>query len=490
MAENDLNKCRIPVPPRAEAAVSAVKKLFGDSADLNAARAEVSGIKCAVLTLEGMVSTADLTKILFEPMRSYNQKNAEPADVFKYLGGAAICSTETAAVNYIDEAAERLCSGYAVVFIHGMSRGLAFSAQGFKARSVGESDSEPNIKGTREALNDSLRTSMSIIRRRIKSPRLRFELIRAGKIANIELCIVYLEGKTPKGLVDETRKSLEKIDSDLVLTSGGIIPYMTGSSGTFFSGVSTTERPDVLCSKINEGRIAVLIDGVPFAVTAPALFIENFQVVDDYAERSYFATFQRFIRFAAFFISALLPGLYVAAAVFHPEVLSRSLLLNLIASEERTPYPLVAEMIIVIVMFEILREAGIRLPRAVGGAVSIVGGLVIGDAAVSSGIISAPLLIIIGITATSAFVVPGLNSQITILRVLNVAAGGFFGFFGIALLGTAALVNACATDSYAVPYTAPLTPFTLRAMKDAVLRLRKAERGTKDTVESLRGSLR
>ena len=172
---------------------------------------------------------------------------------------------------------------------------------------VGKTDSEPNIKGTREALNDSLRTSMSIIRRRIKSPRLRFELIRAGKIANIELCIVYLEGKTPKGLVDETRKSLEKIDSDLVLTSGGIIPYMTGSSGTFFSGVSTTERPDVLCSKINEGRIAVLIDGVPFAVTAPALFIENFQVVDDYAERSYFATFQRFIRFAAFFISALLP---------------------------------------------------------------------------------------------------------------------------------------------------------------------------------------
>lgn len=329
---------------------------------------------------------------------------------------------------------------------------------------------------------------MSLIRRRVKNPKLRFEFLKAGRLSNTDLCLVYIEGKTPKALRDKTKKALGKIKSDIILTSGNIIPYLSDNGGSVFSGVSTTERPDVLCSKINEGRIAVLIDGVPFAAVCPSLFIENFQTVDDSAEKAYFATYQRWIRLFAFFISTLLPGLYVAAAVFHPEVLSRSLLLNLLASEERTPYPLMAEMIIVIVMFEILREAGIRLPRAIGGAVSIVGGLVIGDAAVTSGLISAPLLIIIGITATSAFVIPSLNPQMTLLRILNVLLGGWLGFFGIALLWTVVLVNTCVTDSFAVPYTAPLTPFTLSAVKDALMKTSDKNRPREDTVESLNGS--
>ncbi len=460
------------LPLSLEEALGGIKRLFGGSSDLNIVRAEASGIKCALLTLEGMVSTATLSQALFEPLMRFKASGAKPNDLLKFLSSRAFFSTEVCVVNLYEEAVERLCSGFAVVLIHGCGRGVAVSAQGYKTRSVEAPDTEPNIKGTREALNDNIRTSMSVLRRRIKSPRLRFELLRAGRLSNIELCLVYIAGKTPKKLIDETRQGLKKIDSDLILTSGNVIPYMPRGNGEFFSGVSTTERPDVLCAKVNEGRIAVLIDGVPFAVICPSLFIENFQAVDDYAETPYFATYQRLIRFAAFFISWLLPGLYVAAAVFHPEVLSRSLLLNLIASEEKTPYPLTAEMLIVTVMFEILREAGIRLPRAVGGAVSIVGGLVIGDAAVTSGIISAPLLIIIGMTATSAFVIPGLNPQLTLLRLLNILVGGTLGFFGIAVLSAAVLVSACATDCFSVPYTAPLTPFTPRAMRDAVLKNR------------------
>lgn len=473
---------------RLEGSIAKIKEIFGGSADLNVVRVEVSGVKCALLTLEGMVSTGDLAKMLFEPLMRYDKRNAEPQDVFKYLTEQVLCSTESAVLNGFDEVVEKLCSGFAVMLIHGIPRAAAFSAQGFKTRSVDEPQSEANLKGTREGLTDSIRTSMSLLRRRVKNPRLRFEFVRAGKLSNIELCIVYIAGKTPKALIEQTKRSLEQIRSDLVMTSGNIIPYLAETSGSFFSGVSTTERPDVLCAKINEGRIGVLIDGVPFAAVCPALFVENFQTVDDYAEKPYFAAYQRWIRFAAFFISTLLPGLYVAAAVFHPEVLSRSLLLNLIASEERTPYPLVAEMLIVIVMFEILKEAGIRLPRAIGGAVSIVGGLVIGDAAVTSGLISAPLLIIIGITATSAFVIPSLNPQMTVLRIINVLMGGAFGFFGIALVGAVMLTNACATDAFAVPYTAPLTPFTLKAMKDVFIRSRDAQNCEVGTIERMNGS--
>lgn len=472
--------------PRLEASVARIKAIFGNSADVNVARVEVSGVKCAVVTLEGMVKSSDLAKMLFEPLMSFEQKGAKPQDIFKFMSEEAIFSVEAEAVNLFSEVVEKLCSGFAVVLIHGFPRGIALSAQGFSTRSVSEPDSESNVKGTREALSDNMRTSMSLIRRRVKSPKLRFELVKAGKLSNTELCIVYIEGKTPKALRERTKKKLESIKSELILTSGNVIPYLS-EGGSFFSGVSTTERPDILCSKINEGRIAVLIDGVPFAAVCPALFVENFQTVDDYADKPYYATYQRWIRFFAFFIGTLLPGAYVAAAVYHPEVLSRQILLNLIVSEERTPFPLFVEMLIVIVMFEILREAGIRLPRSIGGAVSIVGGLVIGEAAVTSGLIPAPLLIIIGITATSSFAVPSLNAQMTVLRLLNVILGGALGFFGIALLGTVMLVDACVTDCFAVPYTAPLTPFTLRAMKDVLSRVSTKKRPTNPTIEQLNG---
>lgn len=466
-----------------------IKKLFGSSADVNIVNGQISGVKCAVVTLEGMVSSKDLAKMLFTPMMEYQRLLAGAEEVYRFISSEGFFSAEQKEVKDINETAEKLCAGFAVVFVDGIAKAMGISAQGFDKRSISEPDSEANIKGSHEAFSDSLRTSMSLIRRRVKNPKLRFELMKAGTLSQTELCLVYIDGQTPEKLRKKVEERLKKIKLPLVLTSGSIIPFVTENAGSFFSGASTTERPDVLAAKINEGRIGILIDGVPYAVVCPTLFIENFQTVDDYEEKPYFACYQRWIRYIAFFIAAFLPGFYVAAATFHPEVLSRPLLLSLIASEENTPYSLVAELFIVIVMFEILREAGLRLPKAIGGAVSIVGGLVIGDAAVSSGLISAPLLIIIGITATSSFVLPSINPQTTILRIAGVAMGGLLGFFGMAVLMTATLVNACVTDSFAVPYLAPVSPFTLKALRDVITRVgfKRMEREV-IRVEELNGS--
>lgn len=474
---------------RLERNLAEIKKLFGGSADVNIVKGQISGVKCAVVTLEGMVSSKDLAKMLFNPLMEYQRIISDPEGVYRFISEEAFFSAEQKVLKDIIDVGERLCSGFAVIFVNGVAGAMGISAQGFDKRSVSEPDSEANIKGCHEAFSDSLRTSMSLIRRRIKNPRLRFEMFKAGSLSKTELCIVYIDGQTPEELRKRVKQRLQKIKLPLILTSGSIVPFISENAGSFFSGASTTERPDVLAAKINEGRIGVLIDGVPYAVVCPTLFIENFQTVDDYEEKPYFACYQRWIRYIAFFIAAFLPGLYVAAATFHPEVLSRPLLLSLIASEENTPYSLVAELFIVIIMFEILREAGLRLPKTIGGAVSIVGGLVIGDAAVSSGLISAPLLIIIGITATSSFVLPSLNPQTTILRLAGVALGGLLGFFGIAILMTATLVNACVTDSFAVPYLAPVSPFTFRALRDVVTRVgfRRMEREV-IRVEDLEGS--
>lgn len=453
-----------------EKTLAELKALFGDSQDLNIARVSVSGIKCAVVTIEGMVAPKDLSEMLFDPIMEYKKKDAEPQDVYKFFTEEGIFSNDEKIVNLFSEACEYLCSGFALVFVHGIARGAAFGAQGFAIRSLSEPTTESNVKGAKESFNENLRTNMSLIRRRVKNPKLRFEYLKAGETSKTVLCMVYIDGKTPKALQEMIKRNVHKIKLDMILTTGNVEPFISADKGSFFSGVSTTERPDVVAAKINEGRIAVIIDGVPFVLVCPSLFVENFQTVDDYSEKPYYATYVRWIRFGAFFIASLLPGLYLAAATHHPEVLARALLLNLIANAETTPYSLFGEMIIVILLFEILKEAGLRLPKSIGGAVSIVGGLVIGDAAVTSGLISAPLLIVIGITATSSFVVPSLNAQTTILRFLNVILGGLFGFFGIAVLLAVVLVNACVTDSFAVPYMAPLSPFTVRAMRDVITR--------------------
>lgn len=450
--------------------IAKLKTLFGGSQDVNFARVNVGGVKCCVVTVEGMVSPKDLSELLFDPIMEYKKRNASAQDVFDFFFEDGIFSNDEKVVNLFDEACEYLCSGFALVFIHGIPRGLAYGAQGFAIRSLAEPTTEANVKGAKEAFNENLRTNMSLIRRRVKNPRLRFEYLKAGKLSKTALCLVYIDGKVPKKLIDETKKRIHKIGLDMILTTGSIEPYLSFSKGAFFSSVSTTERPDVVASKLSEGRIAMIIDGVPFVVVAPALFVENFQTVDDYSEKPYFATYLRWIRFFAFFVAIFLPGVYLAAATHHPEVLARALLLNLIANAEATPFSLFGEMIIVILMFEILKEAGLRLPKAIGGAVSIVGGLVIGDAAVTSGLISAPLLIVIGLTATSSFVVPGLNAQITVLRLANVILGGFFGFFGIAVFSAMILCNTCVTDTFAVPYTAPVLPFTAKAMRDVIAR--------------------
>lgn len=474
---------------RLEKSIARLKEIFGDSSDLNVMRFETAGVKTALISLEGMIASRELSRIIYEPLREFSKRNRLPDEVFSYIADECGFSNEKKVINTFGEGVQLLCGGFALVLVHGISRGVAVAAQGYSIRAVSPPDSESDVMGTREALSDNIRTSISLIRRRVKSPRLRFEFVRAGKLSDIELCLVYIDGKTPKKLKNEVKSRLEKIKLELILTSGNIIPFISENGGSFFTGASTTERPDVLAAKVNEGRIAVLIDGIPYAVVYPSLFIENFQTVDDYSQKPYYVAYMRVIRYLAFIISTLLPGAYVAAATHHPEVLSRLLLINLIASEELTPYPLIVEMLIVIVMFEILREAGLRLPKVIGGAVSIVGGLVIGDAAVTSGLIPAPLLIIIGITATCSFALPSLGQQMAVIRLINVILGGLTGLFGIAVFAAMVFVNACVTDAFGIPYTAPITPFTKSAMRDVLVRVGFLKmQQNHPTVEELNGS--
>ncbi len=470
-----------------ESNISRLYELFGEKSDLNINRFSVGGVSCCLASLEGMISSGDLSTMIYTPLREHFADPSNGVEVYKYISREGAFSNEQKEQASFEEVCDSLFSGFAILLVMGVPKAVAVGVAGYQTRSISTPDGESDVMGTKEALSDSIKVSCAMVRRRVKSVSLKIEKLTAGKLSDTAVALLYIDGKAKPEAVGRLKQEIKKADLELILTSGNLVPFVTSNKGGLFSSVTSTERPDVIIAKINEGRVAILIDGIPHALVCPALFAEHFRAVDDYAVKPAYACYVRWIRYLCFLVSVLLPGMYVAAATFHPEAISRALLINLIAGEESTPFPLLVEMLIIIILFEVLREAGLRLPKAIGGAVSILGGLVIGDAAVTSGIIPASLLIIIGITATCSFVVPSLHEQMALLRLMNVIAGGLLGFFGLGLVLAVMLINACVTDSHVVSFMAPVTPFTKRALGDVITRL-SFKKLKQENINSLRGT--
>ncbi len=459
------------IPESLSDALTNLRTITGNTMDLNIMEVTVSGHRCAVVAIEAMTSTEVMGELIFRPLCELKlSENSTPQDIFDYLTKYSLMSAERATVYTFGEAMVRLFSGFALVLCEGISSGQVYGIQGFDKRTVMEPTSDINILGGRDGFIENLRTNMSLVRRRMKTPVLRFELVRAGKQSNTEICIAYMADRASPELVESVRRRLASIKLDAILTSGYVTPFLSKSHKSIFTPVESTDRPDAFCAKLCRGKVGVIIDGTPFALLVPSLFVENFATVDDWANRPYYVLYIRIVKYLAFFLSVMLPGIYVALATFHSETFTYKLLLSLVVSEQSTPYPLVFDVVIITLMYELLREAGIRMPKNIGGAVSIVGGLIIGDAAVSSGLISAPILIIIGLTATASFVIPSLNQQTSVLRIIMIIAGGISGLYGISLISAVLIANICTLDDIGVPYTAPLSPFSKKGAKEIFLR--------------------
>lgn len=449
-----------------------LRSVTGNTMDLNVMEINIGGVDCAVVTIEAMVSTSSMAELIFRPLMEFKVPKNQPAQgIFNFCTRQSLFANERKIICSYGDIMQLLFSGFAVILINTIPRAIAYGVQGFDKKSISEPTSERNVMGSQEAFAEVIRTNISLIRRRIKNPALRFEMLQIGEKSSTDVCIVHMAGKAPQKVVDRVRKKLKNIKMDTVIASGYIKPFLEEKNGqNLFSGIGTTERPDILCSKLNEGKVGVLIDGTPFALICPTLFVENFKTIDDYCSKPYYAAFIRWIRYIAFFFAVAFPGIYVSIINYHPEMLTLRMLLNLYASEQTTPYPLYFEIIIIMALLELMREASVRLPTAIGSAISIVGGLVIGDASVKSGLISSPLLIIVGLTATASFVLPGFSQQTSVLRILYIIAGGAAGFLGIAICTILIISNICAMDEFNVPYTAPVSPFSRKEITDVISR--------------------
>ena len=447
---------------------------FDDSADLNVRVFTLKSalkIQAAVITMEGLVDKEQLSQSVLNPLLTFDYGARDSAAVSVTAYSSVMASSDVIKLSSADEIVTYITSGFAVLMIDGAEELYAVGVQGYSFRGVSEPESEVVQRGSREGFTEPLRVNMSMIRRRMKTPDLKFEQMTVGTDSKTQLMICYLQSQVSLDLLNKLKNRFTGCNLETVLASGYLSDYLEDNgSGSLFSGVGISERPDTVCGKLTEGRIAIIVDGTPAVMIVPHLFVEEFQSVDDYSNRTYYAAFIRLMKYLSFFVSVFLPGLYVALAQFHPEYFPTWLLINTSESLAQTPFPVTAEVLAITVVYEIMKEAGLRIPKSLGHAVSIVGALVIGDSAVNAGIISASTLMVVATAAICGYVTSPLYPPIMMLRMLFIVVGGFTGLWGITLATAVVLIGMCAKTSLGVPYLSSLSPFSLRRMRDVFIR--------------------
>ncbi|MBC7326146.1 MAG: spore germination protein, partial [Moorella sp. (in: Bacteria)] len=362
-------------------------------------------------------------------------------------------------------------SGDTVLLVDGHAAAIINGARGWEARAISDPVAEPTVRGSRESFVEDLRVNTSLLRRKIKSPHLKIEALRLGEVTNTDVAVAYIEGIVNEKLVAEVKSRLERIKIDAVLETGYIEELIEDNPFSPFPTVNHTEKPDRAAALLLEGRVTILVDGSPFVLTVPNLFVEYLQAPEDYYERFLFASAVRLIRFVSMILSLTLPSLYIAATSFHHELLPTPLLLSIAAQREAVPFPVFIEVLIMELSFEILREAGVRLPRPIGQAVSIVGALVIGEASVRAGLVAAATVIVVALTGIASFTFfYSFSIAFRLLRFTLMVLSAALGLLGL-ISGLAVItIHLCSLRSFGVPYLSPMVPTTGVDLKDVVLR--------------------
>lgn len=376
-------------------------------------------------------------------------------------------------ITNLDDLFASLMAGDTLILVDGVDQALSASTQGGEKRSIAESTTQMVVRGPKGAFTESLGTNTAMVRRIIKTPDLWMESLKVGRVTKTDVTLMYIHGIANDKVVKEIRQRLHRIDIDSILESGYIEQLIEDQTLTPFPTMYNTERPDVVAGNLLEGRIAIFVDGTPFVLIAPAVFMQFFQSAEDYYARFDIATSIRLLRIFMFMISLIAPATYVAVTTFHQEMVPTMLIVAIAAQRESVPFPAFVEAVLMEITFEILREAGIRLPKAIGSAVSIVGALVIGQAAVQASIVSPAMVIIVSITAIASFATPSFDMAISarLIRFLFMIGAATFGFYGIILCLLMMVVHLCGLRSFGVPYMAPFAPFIPVNNGDTVVRL-------------------
>ncbi|HHU55811.1 MAG TPA: spore germination protein [Acholeplasmataceae bacterium] len=439
-------------------------------------------LRMAIIYFGHLVKRDYIHDSITKPLIEFTFK-IEKGLALKTLKESVITASEVVEQTSIDDIATDLMMGRTVLLIDKVNTALVMETNDRISRTTEEPEPEKILRGPREGFSESLLYNISLVRRKILSPNFKFEYFKIGKNTNTHYCICYFVGLVDTQVLDEVKKRLNRVRPDGIIDSHTIHQAISEKGYSPFDTIGYTEKPDTFVSKILEGKVGIIVDGTPVALTVPQLFVENFQSSEDYYVSPYFASLSRFSRILGFFTSLFLPAVYIAVITHHWEVLPLALAQALAKAQMGTPFPSIIECFLLLLTFEVLRETGVRVPSGVGQSLSVVGAIVIGQAAVEASLVSPTMVFIVSLTAITGLINYKMKGAAIVLRYLNIIIAALFGLYGCLFAFFGLLVHLFNIRAFGVQYMERSVPFTLKNIGDSFIRVPMEDINTSGSVE-------
>ena len=446
--------------------VDNLKQLFSESPDFAVRELKTGGKDACLVYFEGATDKQLLVVGVINPLVEF--RSSEDKDIIEILSKEVIKNTQVMATEDQSEYIQNILDGFSVLLIEGQSQVLQIKTDGWTGRTPIEPPTSAVIKGPREGFVEDLGVNLSLIRKRLRTPDLVAKRLLIGKYTTTKVCICYINSIADPKIVSQIEEKLKQIKVDGILDSFYIQSYLEQHARSIFRQCGAAEKPDIIAGKMLEGRIAIIVDGSPLVLTLPFVLIEDFQNSNDYYAKPIRATFLRWTRLFSTIVAILLPGAALAVVLFHFKLFPIKFLITVMNTTQGVPFAPMLEILFIILLFEILYESSLRMPRYLGLALSVVGALILGDTAVKAGLVSPPAIMIVALTGVMLYTMPDQQQQLSFLRLIFTIVGGTLGLFGI-IVGSVFLIAYLTTlDSYGAPYLAPYAPFIKNDLRDAL----------------------
>jgi spore germination protein KA len=452
--------------------IETIGKLFQDVDILRIRHVENSrnrNLRYGIVYIDGVVDSTVMNENLIKPLMM-SDVSAAGKNLLDTVISQIVQINDTQKTDQIRDIIEAVAYGDTVLFADGAAQAVILNTKYFHTRPIAEPENEKSLAGPREGFSESILINLSMIRRKVLTPDLKMKLLSLGRRTKTKACVCYIEGLVNKQVLEELMRRLGKIDIDAVLDTNYIAELIKDAQLSIFRTIGYTERPDVVIGKLMEGRVAVLLDGTPDVLTLPYLFIENFQSSEDYYLSFFYSSFMRMLRIIGFMLTISIPGLYIAIVAFHHEMMPMQLFINIAAERQSVPLPAALEAFFMLLVFDILRESGIRMPSSVGQALSIVGALVIGQAAVEAKLVAAPMIIVVAFTGITNTLLPKMNAPMIYIRFFLLLLSSIFGFYGLILGLSCVLIHVLNLRSFGIPQVSLTGNLKYQTMKDTYIR--------------------
>lgn len=426
-------------------------------------------VDSALIYMDGMVNSDRMVESITRPLITVKIDD-KVTDLADYIAGSVLFVNNVKKVKSVADILQSMLYGEALLLIDGSYEALLIDIKGFPTRGITEPQEERILQGPREGFEEAALLNLATLRRKLLTPDLCIEMLRVGRRTGTAVFVCYLGTLADPKTVEKIKEKINKIDIDGILDTNYIVEQINGKKVSLFKTNGYTERPDIVAARLLEGRIAIMVDGTPIVATIPYLFSENFQSDEDYYQNFLLSSAERLLRYFCFFLSISIPAVFIAISTFHRQLLPTSFAISVMQLRGGVPFTPVSECIIMILVFEILKEAGIRMSQNLGHALSIVGGLVVGQAAVEARIISSPILITVALSGIAGLMLPRLKTAVFYLRILFVLLSAFLGLYGYIMGAIFLGIYILSVYSYATDYTVSLKKASFQSLKDTLIR--------------------